>query len=437
MPMAERAVTSRIAGWVDAHAGDLVELVQELVRTGRPSTEDEGPPVEAAQQLVSERAASFGLETDRRLVDLDVVRARDGFVDSAIDFGTRPYVVARASGRSDRRSLLLNGHVDVVAAGDASLWSRSPFSGELRDGSIHGRGSVDAKGPLAALLFGLACARAVAEGELGDLTLVSVADEESGGMCTLDSLVRGDRADAVVVGEPTELAIAPGARGATGFRLTVRGLQAHSGAAFEGVNAISKATTYVAAIERLQRDLDRKQPNGLYDGLPVAHAFNIATIHGGEFTGVVPDRCTIAGVAPAIGDETVEDARASLTAAVDSATALDPWLVEHPPELEWTPPSFEPSYTSVEHPLVATAARAVARELGSPPAVRPLLGGSDLRFYTRHFGIPGLHIGPGALRHAHGVDESLPVAELLAATRTVAAIVLDWSGGSRDDRQRS
>jgi acetylornithine deacetylase len=427
--MAEQVAATGVAAWVDEHADDLVDFVRELVRAGRPIESGE-PGVEAAQSLVAERAAAFGLGVTRRLVDTDAVRSHPGFVDAGIDLGLRPYVVATLPGEGGGRSLVLNGHVDVVPAGDETLWDRTPYSGELADGRVHGRGAVDAKGPLAALLYGIAAARELAGGPLGDLTLVSVADEESGGMCTLDSLLAGYTADAALVGEPTGIGIAPAARGATGFRVTVRGRQAHAGAAFEGVNAIAKAAALVAAIEELQRRLDREQPNELYRQLPVAHAFNIGTIQGGGFTGVVPDACTLAGVAPAIGDETVADAKASLKAAVDAVAAGDPWLAENPPALEWTPPCFEPSHTPVDHELVRTAAYAVERELGSAPAIGPLLGGSDLRFYTRYHGIPGIHLGPGTLRLAHGTNEALPVHELLAATRAVAAIILDWSGGT-------
>ena len=112
-------------------------------------------------------------------------------------------------------------------------------------------------------------------------------------------------------------------------------------------------------------------------------------------------------------------------------TARDPWLVEHPPELEWTPPAFEPSYTAPDSDLITAALRASSHELGAAAAIRPLLGGSDLRFYTRYFGIPGFHFGPGALRSAHGIDEVLPVSELVNATRAVASFILDWCGGSK------
>jgi acetylornithine deacetylase len=139
----------------------------------------------------------------------------------------------------------------------------------------------------------------------------------------------------------------------------------------------------------------------------------------------------VGGVVPAIGDETVEDARAAFVTAIDGVTASDPWLTEHPPLLEWVPPSFEPSYTPRDHEFVQVACRALAGVLHTTPVIRPLLGGSDLRFYSRHFGIPGIHLGPGALRLGHGADETLAVAELIAATMAVAAIVLDWSGGKR------
>ena len=429
--MASGDQAATIAEWAEARADDVVGFVQELVRAGKPSASDGAPPVEAAQRLVSAKAESLGFDVETRFVEPQRLRERDGFVDAGIDHADRPYLVARLPGCEGCRSLLLNGHIDVVPAGDDSHWSWPPYSGELVNGLIHGRGSVDAKGPFAALLFGVACAKAVAGETLGDLTVVSVADEESGGMCTLDSLVQGNCADAVVIGEPTEVAIAPAARGATGFRLTVHGRQAHSGAAFEGVNAISKSLAYVAAIEQLQARLDRERPNDLYVGVPVAHAFNIGSIEGGGFLGVVPDTCLVGGVAPAIGEETVADARAALISAIDEVTATDPWLTEHPPVLEWVPPSFEPSYTPGDHEFVQVARQAVARALDATPVIRPLLGGSDLRFYSRHFGIPGIHIGPGALRLGHGANEALRITELIAATQAVAAIAIDWTGGKR------
>jgi len=197
------------------------------------------------------------------------------------------------------------------------------------------------------------------------------------------------------------------------------------------VNAIAKSMAYLVAIGHLQARLDRDRPNDLYQGLPVAHAFNIGSIEGGGFLGVVPDTCRVGGVVPAIGDETVADARAAFVTAIDDVTASDPWLKEHPPLLEWVPPSFEPSYTPGDHEFVQVACQAVGGALHTTPVIRPLLGGSDLRFYSRHFRIPGVHIGPGALRLGHGTDEALAVAELIAATKAVAAIAIDWTGGKR------
>src|SRR5204862_1710759 len=137
-------------------------------------------------------------------------------------------------GRGEGRSLILNGHVDVVGVADNACWTYPPFGGEVVDGRIVGRGTADAKGPLVALLFGLACARELSGGLAGDVSVVSVADEEVAGLGTESALAAGGRADAAGVGEPTRLAVAPASRGAVTFRLEVSGAEAHAGAAFLG-----------------------------------------------------------------------------------------------------------------------------------------------------------------------------------------------------------
>src|SRR5262249_3211281 len=153
-------------------------------------------------------------------------------------------------------------------------WTELPFSAADTNGDIHGRGASDAKGPFAAALFGAACAAAVAQLR-GDLTVVAATDEETGGMSTLASLLDGITADGVLVGEPTELDLAPACRGFLSFKVTVRGRHAHAGAGFEGVNAIVKAALCVTALDALQHELDRKYPTELYEQLPIGHLINV------------------------------------------------------------------------------------------------------------------------------------------------------------------
>jgi acetylornithine deacetylase len=336
----------------------------------------------------------------------------------------RPMLLARVPGRGGGKSLVLNGHVDVVDAGDAALWSQPPFAGELVDGRVVGRGAADAKGPLVGLLYGLACALDVSGGLCGDVTVVSVADEEVAGPGTEAAIAALGALDAAVVGEPTRLAVAPASRGAVTVRLEVDGVEAHSGSSFLGINAIEKAALYVDAFVRLQGTLDEERPHPLYAALPVTHAVNVATIRGGESPGVVPRACVLEAVVGCVGDETAAEAKAWVEDAVGATTRADPWLREHPPRLSWLL-EFEPGATRVDDPFVVAAVVAGARALGETPALAPLLGGSDLRHFTAA-GIPAVHIGPGDLLDAHGYDESVAADEVVAAAAFVAELVAGW-----------
>jgi acetylornithine deacetylase/succinyl-diaminopimelate desuccinylase-like protein len=350
----------------------LIEYLRELVRC---------ESVDDSVALTADVAAGLRFEVERR----------------------ETYLVARRG----RASVVLNGHLDVVDPGPG--WTVDPFGAEIVDGRLYGRGSADAKGPFAALLFGAADSGC-------DVTVVAVSDEEAGGLSTATSIADGVVGEAVIVGEPTGLDLAPACRGFTRFRLTVRGVHAHPGAGFEGVNAIAKAALCVTALEDLQDELDRRHPCALYEQLPRGHLINSATIRGGESLLSVPDVCVVEGSAGVIGDDTVELIRDEMTAALRRVDAEI--------EIEWLEPAYKPAITPSDHPFVACAAKAAARVLGREPRVLPLLGASDLRHYA---GTPGFHLGPGSMRLAHGPDEFVEVDEVHAAAEITAAILRDWT----------
>jgi acetylornithine deacetylase len=257
--------------------------------------------------------------------------------------------------------------------------------------------------------------------------LVSVGDEEIGGPGTLAALDAGWTADAAVVGEPTALAVCPTSRVAAVFRLEVPGVEAHAGASFKGVNAILNAAKYIDALVALQAELDRTRPHPLYERLPVAHAFNVATISGGEFTGVVPNRCMLEVVAGGVPGETPGDLRTWVEECVDGVTDDDAWLAEHRPRLTWLM-ELEGAATATDDPFVEAALAAGRRALGRTPSVEPFLGGSDLRFVTGAFGIPAVHLGPGDMLAGHAYDESVDLNELEQAVAFGAHLILEWCG---------
>lgn len=112
--------------------------------------------------------------------------------------------------------MILNAHIDTVEPGDRTHWSVDPFSGEVRDGRLYGRGSCDMKGGLIAELIALRALDAAGLELAGDILVESVISEEDGGAGALASILRGHRADAAIITEPTQLAIIP-AQGGSWF----------------------------------------------------------------------------------------------------------------------------------------------------------------------------------------------------------------------------
>jgi acetylornithine deacetylase len=418
---------TEVQDWIGANAEGLHGFLRDLLTCPAPSW----PPVAGAdaQDRVADELVALGFETEHVTPDPAALAEKYSsfrIADAHSQIAPRPIVLSRVAGRGGGRSLLLDVHADVVGPGDLSRWSQPPFAAASDGRRVGGRGAADARGPLAALVYALRCARDLSGGLAGDVVVVvSVGDEEIGGPGTLAALDAGWTADAAIVGEPTALAVCPASRVAAVIRLEVAGVEAHAGASFKGVNAIVNAMKYIDALVELQAELDHRRPHPLYERLPVAHAFNIATIHGGEFTGVVPNRCVLEVVAGGVPGEKPSDLRSWVEACVDGVTAGDSWLSEHPPKVMWLM-ELEGAETRLDDPLVQTALEAGRRALGRTPAAEPFLGGSDLRFVTGEFGIPAVHIGPGDMLAGHGYDESVELGEVEQAAAFCAEVILEW-----------
>jgi acetylornithine deacetylase len=335
---------------------------------------------------------------------------------------------------SDRggRSLLFNGHVDVVPAGDLTRWHSDPFVATVRDGRVYGRGALDMKGGLSCAI---AAARAIQHSGVtlkGLLKIQSVIGEEEGGIGTLAAILRGHTADAAIVAEPTELKVAPAQAGAHNFRLTVFGAAAHGCVREEGVSAIEKFSVLLQAIVRLERErndrLRANDPTGLFQRYRTPNAICIGTVRGGEWASSESEICVAEGrFGISVGEDPL-DARRELEAAVAAAAVADPWMAAHPPTVEWWGGTFDPGLTDVNHPIVGLTAASHRDSGAGEPVLEGMTYGADMRLLTNVAAIPTLLYGPGDVRLAHRPDESVAVADLLAATRTFVLAILRWIG---------
>lgn len=261
-----------------------------------------------------------------------------------------------------------------------------------------------------------------------DLLLSSVIGEESGGVGALTTIVHGVRADAVVVLEPTGGAICPVQAGALTFRLTVQGRAAHGAMKCEGVSAIAKFLPLFQAIEELDLRRHHDYTNPIYPNPANIAPISIGTVRGGEWHSTVPEVVVVEGRCGVFPGESPAEVRALLAATIDEAAATDPWLVEHPPRLEWFEGQFESCATPVDHPLIAALSAAHRNVHGREPAIEGVPYGADLRLFVNHAGMPGVLYGPGDVRLAHAANESVGVEEVVDAVKVVAGLVVSWCG---------
>ncbi len=433
-------LTDRVLAQVDELAPELIETLQRAVRIasvepkypGQSYDELVGRESEAAR-LVSEVHAAAGAE-------IDVFATAEG----------RDNAVGVVRGAGGGRSLVYNGHIDMVPPGNPELWSVEPFSGELRDGRVWGRGSGDMKAGVLAQAFAAVALRRAGVRLAGDLTLAAVVGEEVGDheAGTTATIERGYVGDVAVISEPsgppTPLAIVPVTPGLLWFTLTVRGRTAHAGFRGEtrhatiygselGVNAIDKGFLLYRALSELEEEWAQTKrdplfPNGKFGLLP-------GVIHGSPYGIDVPfflaERCQVQYAVMFHPDDSCETAKQEITRRVEQAAQLDPWLREHPPELEWHL-EWEPYRLDPEHPILPALAaaheRAVAGTRLAGPAQQHGFGGvCDATWYERA-GIPAVVYGPGDLRLAHASDEHVEVDEVICACKTFAGLAMDWCG---------
>jgi succinyl-diaminopimelate desuccinylase len=308
------------------------------------------------------------------------------------------------------RSLVLNGHLDVVPVGEG--WTKGPFSGEVVDGKLYGRGAVDMKGAVAAMAVAAASLVRAGLPLGGRLVVMAVADEEQGGVHGSGAIVDSGRveADAVVIGEPSDGGVVVAHRGTCFVRVRTYGRSGHASMPVNFDNAVERMVDVLTASRELELT---------YEPHPLLGAPTIAigtTITGGKKMNVVPDECeatldirTVPGMTPA---RVVEELVAHLVARGFRTT--EEFEVE-------VIVSSEQGVTALDAEIVTLASEASAREFGGTVELRGMTATTDGWYFSNRAGIPTvMGLGPGSIRGCHVVDESVEVTELESYARVYA-----------------
>ena len=333
-------------------------------------------------------------------------------------------VVGRARWGDGGRTLVLNGHVDVVPPGERLRWGTPPFEMVRKGERVHGRGVVDMKGPLVAGLAGVRAVLACKASLRGTLLFQSVIGEEDGGLGTLASVLRGHVGDGAIVLEPTGLSVATAQAGALNFRLTVPGRAAHGALRYEGVSALEKFMLVYQDLVDFERERNRGVDDPRLSHLPVPYPICVGTVRGGDWASTVPESVRAEGRFGIGVREDVTAARRALEERVAACCAHDDFLRVNPARVEWWGGQFAPCETPRDAGIVQVA-QGVGRDLGvGGDDVVGVPYGSDLRHLVNAGGTPGILLGPGDVSEAHRENESIGVGELVDGARAVALCVM-------------
>jgi acetylornithine deacetylase len=350
-------------------------------------------------------------------------------IPNGFTFTGRPQLVARFAGAGGGRSLLLNGHVDVVDAQPTHAWTRDPFSAIVADGDVHGRGSCDMKGGVACMVFAAEVLAELGVQLAGELIVNTVTDEESTGAGGLVS-ARTLHCDAAIVPEPTGLDVWVACRGSLLATITVEGRAGHAGLPARhpddggAVNAIEKMAIVLEAIRRLREQWS------LGPGHPyLSPADCVPTIvHGGQWIVSYPASCRLdchLEYLPEQADERGWGSSVEREFAdwIGRAAATDPWLAEHPPRIEWTVGGVPPAQVPTDERIVQTALSAVCAT-DRPARLGGMDNWHDGATLTVEAGIPAICLGPGDIHLAHTASESVPITDLVACAQALALTAL-------------
>lgn len=428
-------VSTAIGAWFDQHADQAVATAQELIRIPSVNPKFDQMITPGAERQVQEVIAAHMEAVGRESTTYDVTPGR-----------TNLHTVM---GSSHERSLVFNGHIDVVPVGDEKQWTQDPFGGQLVDGKVYGRGAMDMKGGIACAITAIEALSEVGVELGGALGLQTVVDEEAGGFGTRSLLERIGAPTAVVVNEPTgeELQIAEG--GLEWVRVVIRGRNNHSAWRYGdiypqpageqtmvGVNAITLVAEFVKAIERLEHHWAMTKrhpllpvgfttisPGVLRAGSSISEE-NLPSLY--DNPAMVPDVAAIDfDIKFFPGEE--NRVRGEFEEFVWRWASQYPWLEENPPEIHWELKDlrFPSMDTSPEDPVVKAVETSATAVTGSAlitgfPAV------ADSAFYSAA-GSSALIYGPigGGL---HAPDEWVDAESLKTVSRVLALSAVQYLG---------
>lgn len=435
---------------VEAMRDDIIDLLKEAISSEpvNPIYDKTGKRSELkCSKIFSDKMKNMGLspiEFDIDLDELEEFKGGPGYIEGftdKMDFKNRPNILAKFPGKNPdkAKSILLTGHLDVVAADEVDNWKFNPFTPTIEDGYIWGRGSVDMLGGFVAMV---AAVEALQKAEIeldGDIWLAAIVSEEAGGtggLAMANYLKNmGANIDIGIMGEPTDLDASLLCRGIQKLDVVVHGVTGHLEVKqphwSEGgpVDAIQKGRYILNAVDELNREWalrsDKNHP--LLPSLPCQ--IKTSMVEGGHQRSSYPDYCKLSFNIQVLPSETNEKGlgektKKEFTDFMNKVFDSDPWLSINRPEINWISES-DCSEVPVDHPFVGYFLEQAKKV---HPQIKLTGSGfhTDTGWFERLAKTPTINFGPGDPSLAHFDNEKCKVEDIIKATKIIALTCIKW-----------
>jgi len=419
----DSAVQKQVEAAVDALFAEQVEFLSQLVAI--PSLRGQEAP---CQDLVAATLRRFGYDVDQWQLKVEELQDQPGFSPVMYTTYERAYnVVGTHRPRQQTgRSLILQGHVDVVPTGPWEGWRTPPFTPTISDGWLYGRGAGDMKNGISANLYAVEALKRAGYQPAAPVYQQSVIEEECTGNGALATLVRGYRADGVLITEPHREQLMTAQVGVIWVQVELNVVPLHAGYASSTFNVIEACFPLMQALRQLEAEWNaNKLPSFADVDYPVK--FVMTKIQGGEWSSSTPSRCTFDVRIGLYPEWEVAERQQIIEQTIRAAAAHDPVLAQFPPTIRWHG-FLSPGYILPENsPVEAALAKAHSAVCGMPLLHHKGTALTDSRFYGLYQNTPSLVYG-ATTKNSHGFDEAVNLDSLRRVTKVIALFVAEWCG---------
>jgi len=409
--------------FIGARRDEIVGFLQELIAF--PSVT--GNEFEI-QRFLARKLDSMGLVVDTWEPEHEELKTHPAYVPVEPGYANRPNVVGIYKGTGNGKSLLFNGHVDVIPIGSPEAWGHQPWAGSIEGNQLYGRGASDMKSGLAAMTMAVDSLLRLNIRLKGDVILEYTVDEEQSGNGTLACVMKGYQADAGICCETSSLHVQPACIGRVWFEIFVRGKSAGIQRRWEGINAIEKGYAVMEAVSNLEDIRINTLNHPLYPDNRSTLPCMVGVFQSGSFASAFPDTCLLKGSIATLPGEDTNGVKQSFVEHILAFSKTDPWLKNNPPEVRFTGYCGDPAEISPEHPIVNSVSRIFALVTGREPKITGRQGAADTRYLIKYGNTPTVIFGPGLTEQMHATNEWVDIDNLITATKVLSLTIMDWCG---------